>query len=712
MKVFGKGNSFLLGTAMLVSYAAHAQSPENKTAVPAFRGAAIQSMIARIQKMHFSPKPVDDNFSAAVWSQYLYALDLNSYIFLQEDLDTLAAFKTRIDNQLLAGDPAFFELVQAIYVRRVAEAEVDYNALMAAPMEFDQKEIVKHIRKYEPFPADGTARKELWRKLLKYYLLRNYMDIAVAADSNALGEGINKEYEAKAVVKVKKFFGDFFNQAQTQKASEERFNQYMNVVAMEFDAHTMFSGPQDRTFNEMLSKRFFGLGIELESREGEYYIKRLMPGGPAYMSGLVKESDRIVAIADDKGGMTTVSGMPNNDVVNMIRGEKGTTVKMEVQQAGEQARTVVVKRDEIIDTENKAKSAVIEQNGKRFGYIRLNDFYIDPSGNSFEGAAADVNRQLARLKDEEVEAIILDLRGNGGGALDEVVKMCGSFIPEGTISWLRGKTHINRYSTNNKQAFYQGPLTVMVDESSASASEIFAAAMQDYRRALIVGTTTTYGKGSAQQSLNLGKIGDAEKGVKDVRYGSLRLTLEKFYRTSGKSTQLRGVGADIVLQSRMNLQSIMEKDFSAVLPYDSVDVEPFKPVAQTINFPLVIAKAQARIAANPVYAGVEAASRNLKMLMEQPALLDLEGFKQQHKQWYSNTRTIQQLRELPTGKELYVTLTTDRNINPAMRNDAEKNRYNKNWLDKISKDVYVAETISILEDMLANPLITTSVTKQ
>ncbi|WP_295117395.1 carboxy terminal-processing peptidase [uncultured Chitinophaga sp.] len=701
-----KRGKYLLMTAYALSagFYAAAQSPEDPKAVPAYRGAVISSMMDRIEQKHLYPKPVDDTFSANVWKRFLSTLDPNSDILLQEDVDMLAAYKTQIDDQLRAGKPDFFEAAWNVYRKRLMEAEVDYKELIAHPFSFDKKETVKHIRKEEAFSVDKAARKELWRKLLKYYVLRNYMEISIAADSDALAKSFNRETEVKARAKVKKYYDDIFHDAQSKRTADEKFDLFMNVVAMEFDAHTMFTGPKDRTFNEMINKRYFGLGIELENKEGEYYVRRLLPGGPAYMSGVVKESDHILSISNAQGEMMSISGMPNIAVVNMIRGEKGTSVKMQLQQAGEQARTAVVRRDEIIDTENKAKSAVIEKNGKRFGFIRLNDFYFDETGNPMEGSAADISRELTKLRDEEVEGIILDLRSNGGGALNEVVKMCGSFLPGSAISWLRGKTALNRYGTANAQAFYTGPLTVMVDESSASASEIFAAAIQDYKRGLIVGTKTTFGKGTAQQMVNLGKLGDSTRGTEDVRYGSMRLTIEKFYRTSGSSTQLKGVSSDIIMQSRMNWQSVMETDYPSVMSYDSVNVLPYIPVKPTTDFAAVIQKAQARIAANPMYAGVEEANRRLKALTQEPAALDLEGFKAQHRQWYDNTKKIQALRELPADKTLQVMLTTNRNINPLLRNDAERTKVNKDWLQKIAKDVYVAETISILEDMIANPV--------
>lgn len=699
-----KRGKFLFMTAYALSagVVALAQSPEDPKAVPAFRGAAIRSMIERVQQKHYQPKALNDTFSVNVWKRFIHTLDPNSDVFLQEDILALEQYKQKIDDELLAGDPAFFEAIYAIYSKRIREVEADFRELIAKPFTFDKKETVKHIRKEEPFSATKAERRELWRKLLTWHVLKNYMDIAVAADSSALAQGFNPTTEAKARGKVKKYFDDAFRKMQTPAGEAERFDFFLNTVAIEFDAHTAFTGPQDRSFAEMLNKRYFGLGIELEIKDGEYYIKRMLPGGPAYMSGAVKESDHIISIGDAKGNMQPISGIPNNAVVNMIRGEKGTDVKLELRQPGEQARTVVVKRQEIVDTENKAKSVVIEKNGKRFGLIRLNDFYIDPTGNQ-KGAATDVFRELTRLRQEEVDGIIFDLRGNPGGSLDEVVRIAGNFIAKPAVSWLKGRNRLNRYGVDNEQAMYNGPLAVMVDENSASASEIFAAAIQDYKRGLIVGTTTTFGKGTAQQMLNLGKMGDSAKGISPVRYGSIRITMDKFYRSSGGSTQLRGVSSDIVLQSRMNPQSVMEKDYPSVMPYDSVGVPAVVPSPVYSDYQKVIRNAQARIASNAAFTGVEAANSRLQELAKQPAALDLETYKQQYKEYYGLIKKIQSLRELPAGERMQVALSTDREINPALRNDAERTKVNKDWLERLSKDAYIAETIHILEDMIAYP---------
>jgi carboxyl-terminal processing protease len=705
MNAFKKGKC-LLFTVCAVSavFSASAQSPENPKEVPAYRNAVITSAIDKVKKTHFNPKPIDDVYSAAVWNQFIHTLDPNSYFFLKEDITRLAVYKLQIDDQLNTGSSTFFDTAYAIYSQRVAEASLLCKKVLSVPFDFSKKEVVMGWRKELPFPENKPERDELWRKLLKYYTLRHYVEMLAAKGDTAMKQTkVDREIAAKAQEKVRKYYDDFFRQAATQKSAEEKFNQYVMVALMEIDPHTVYAGPKDRAFNEMLNKRYFGLGLELGTKESDYYVKRLLPGGTAFKSGAVKENDNIIAIADSKGEMVTVSGLPASEVTGMIRGEKGTSVKMTLQQPGEQARIVTVKRDEVIDMENRAKGAVIEKDGKRFGYIYLPMFYLDPTGNKINGASNDVAREVEKLKEAEVDGIIMDLRGNGGGALDEVVRMGASFMPAGPMTWLRAKDVMNRYTSPDVTPLYDGPLTVLVDENSASASEIFAAAMQDYGRAIIVGTASTYGKGTAQMNVNIGKLGDSDKGIPDVSYGSMRLTVEKFYRINGTSTQLKGVVPDVVLQDKMNWQSFIEKNYSSALAFDSLQLPPFVRPALTFNYNAVVEKARLRVSKNPSYAMITENTLRLKTLTEQQVALDLVSFTAQSQQADNYQKVIQQAKELKERHQLNVALAVYRSVNPVLQQAEANKTSNKDWLQKIGKDIYIAETIAVLEDMITHP---------
>lgn len=695
-----KNNPWLLmACALSAGYTAAAQAPADTTAWPAYRKDVVAAVFNKISKSHFEPRKLDDAYAAGVWKRYIASLDPHRNIFLQEDIKRLSAFQSTIDDEIKNSATGFFDAAFAIYTQRVHDLQILCEQTLAKPFDFKVKETVLAQRKNAPYPVTKAEQADLWRKLLKYYTLRNYMEMqdsaATAVPSPAL--------EAKAREKTGKWYADYFRQSTRREAANEKFFQYMADAVMEVDPHTAYTAPQALTLNDMLNKRYFGLGIELGVKDADFFVKRLLPGGSAYRAGTVKENDLILAISDHQGKMKEVAGIPPTEVAAMIRGEKGTPVKLQLQQPGDKPRQVTVTREEIIDTENRTKSAVIEHNGKRFGYIYLPIFYTDDSPAKINGACNDVVRAVEQLKQEEVDGIVMDLRGNGGGALDEVVRMGYCFVPEGPMSWLRGKDKVDRYNSPAATPLYDGPLTVLVDESSASASEIFAAAMQDRKRALIIGTSSTFGKGTAQMNVNLGKMGDPDKGTKDISYGSMRLTVQKFYRVTGESTQLKGVVPDIVLQDRMNRESVMEKDYSSALVCDTMKLMPFERETFTFDYNTVVGKARKRAAQASAFKAIAASNAQLEKIAQQPAPLDLPAFRQRYKQAAQLEKDIKATKQNTGADSLRVSLPVNRSLHPSLRK-ADNSPATTEFLQKTAKDIYLAETVRVLEDMINNKI--------
>lgn len=671
----------------------------------AYHNAIAKAAFRKIKKDHYAPRQMDDAYSATVWKDFFQTLDPNSHLFLQGDMNELAVYKNQIDDQLSAGSTAFFDAAYSLYYKRAKETEALCMKILAKPFDLQKKESVITWRKNLPFPANEAAREDLWRKELKYYTLRNYVELEKEAGNTAKNKnGVDPVLEAKAREKVRKWYEGLFRKATGKEGMNERFSQYLSLAVAEIDPHTAYTAPTDLAFNDMLTKRFCGIGVELSTKDADYYIKRMMPGGTAYKSGLVKENDVVVAIADSKGNMQEVSGWESSQVSGMIRGEKGTTVTMKLQQPGEKERIVTVNREEIIDMENRAKSALIEKDGKTFGYIYLPLFYVDASGRSMTGCSADVYREVLKLQENNVDGIIMDLRGNGGGGLDEVVRMSGFFMPQGPVTMLRSKDSVNSYLSPAGISFYDGPLTVLVDENSASASEIFTAAVQDRGRAVVVGTSSTFGKGTAQSVLTIGKMGDETKGIPDTSYGNIRLTMQKFYRITGASTQLRGVTPDIVLQDRMSLFSVMEKDYSSALAYDSIAAAPFNRLPFTFNYARVVEQAKERVRKDAALQEISTYMRRLKEMQTKPVMLDIAGFREYSGQTAQLEKEIKQLKELKEGQYLQVLPAIFQSINPAfVKADPVEEARRKEWLQQLSKDIYLQQTVTVLEDMLANP---------
>lgn len=669
-----------------------------------YRRDVVNAVLKKIRKDHFSPKQIDDSFSVSIWNRYIETLDPQKTYFLQADIDRLSVYKHSIDEQLNNGSVEFFDTLYAVFSKRIAEADALCRQITAKPFDLKKKEFFTGSVKNQSFASTTSERYERWRKLLKYQVLKHYVEIRNA--NGETGPAAEVSIEAKAREKVNKWYRNYLRQAASSRAEEEKFSQYIATITFEIDPHTNYSAPKDaRAFTEQITKRFFGIGMELGARDMDFFVKRLFPGGSAYKSGLVKENDNILAISDEKGEMVSVDGLTATEVAALIRGDKGTSVTMALQQPGEKLRTVNLKRDEVSDNDNRAKAAVIEKNGKRYGYIYLPLFYIDPGQFGINGSSNHVAREVEILKEQEVEGIIMDLRGNVGGALDEVVKMGSCFMASGPMTMVKTKDSIKLYLSPQTPVIYDGPLVVMVDENSASASEIFAAAMQDRSRALIVGTSSSFGKGTVQQSFNLGKMGNPEKGTADVSYGSIRLTIQKFYRVSGLSTQLKGVVPDIILQSRMNLFSVMENNFHSSLPWDSIPVPAFQKRIYSFNYQKVLERSHQRISGNHAYKEIEKYTEQYRKQQNQPIALELSAFMKQYQHLNDIQKLIGSKKELKQDRLLAVSASFPRSVNPAsLKEDAYAAEQYKKWMQKLGKDIYLSETVSVLEDVIANPM--------
>lgn len=689
-------------TACVASFSlpAFAQAPASPAEVPAFRSNVIKAVLGQITKKHYAPRPINDVLAGDVYTKFIYSLDPGSNIFLREDLESLSAQRLRIDDQLLAHQTTFFDSASAIFGRRSGETRQLVERLIARPFDYSRKATVVAARKELPFPASQQEKEETWRKLLQYYTLVNYMQLRAAAGDSVVRETkIDMAVEAQAREKVAKWMREQFASQAGPKAQHEQFTQYMGALALAMDPHTTYSGPKDRSFQQALSKQFFGLGIMLGTKDADFFVKELHPGGPAALSGQIQLNDNILEVSNDSGRLVAVTGLPAKDVAAMIRGEQGTVVKLLLQQPGQKARQVSVARGEVLDMENRAKSAVIERNGKRFGYLHLPMFYVSNSKKA-NGSAQDVTNEVVKLMEEQVEGIVFDLRGNGGGSLNEVVRMSANFLPGGPLSYLRGKDSTQQHAVPAGGLNLKVPLTILIDEFSASASEIFAAGMQDYGRGIVVGTSSTYGKGTAQRTEPMGKMGDEEKGIPPLSYGSLQLTVNKFYRVTGASTQKKGVISDIVLQDRTHSVMVREQYLPFVLEFDTISCPPFQLFHANYDKAAVIARARARVANNPGFKHAAAVLALQQQRAEGPAPLHFAAFKAYHEAAAKQTHLLEQAQRLHGADTLNARMAVFQSISPALRDNEEYIRKHTEWLNKVKSDAYIAATLLVLEDMI------------
>ncbi len=661
---------------------------------------------------HYNPKPLDDNFSKDIYDKFLKELDADKLIFLKEDINALKQHERYIDDELKGAELKFFPAVNAIYMKRLKEVIALYQEILKKPMDFTVDETYVIENEKSAYPANDAERYEKLRKRIKFLTLERYTDLInqreKATDEK---EKVKKdeELEKEAREKVRKLLDRYYDRLVKKVSEEDRFNMLINTVAEAMDPHTNYFPPvEKRAFDEQMSGRFFGIGAQLREEEGNIKIVSVVTGSPAWKSGQIQANDVIIKVAQGTEEAVDLSGYAVDDAVKIIRGDKGSEVRLTIKKPDGSIVVVTLIREKIEQDEIFARSTLINQaDGKKIGIIYLPEFYAnfeDPNGAH---CAADVAKEIAKLKTESVDGIILDLRSNGGGSLFEVVKMVGFFIPEGPVVQVKdkeGNPSILR-DTDRGNVLYDGPLAVIVNEFSASASEIFAAAIQDYKRGIVVGSTSTFGKGTVQRNFAFGKPLDFFSGR--TEYGALKITQQKFYRINGGSTQLKGVNPDVVLPDIYEFVKFREKDNEGALSWDQIKAAPYSPMRNAFNYNAVKTNAEARVAANTNFSAIKKNTEWLNKHVDKKYSLNLSRYKQEQDAIKKITSENEKVTKLEKALPMDF-LTVDRQKFSNNADTAKAERY-KQWLNIVKTDIYIDETARIVSDMIAGQA---SVTKK
>ena len=653
-----------------------------------------------LEQKHFAPKTIDDNFSKQVFSKYLETVNPDKDIFLKQDIDYLKKYEVTLDDEIHGAPLLFYTDASSIYLKRLDEAIQLYKDILTTPFDFTAKEQINLNDDKTEFPANEAARKEQWRKRLKYLTLDQYTDFLKQRDNktkdSTIANKTDAQLEAMSREKVLSILNRSFNRQKLIFTDQEQFNTYVNVVTNLMDPHTEYFPPvESRSFEEDLSGRFFGIGAQLKDDDGAIKIASLITGSPAWKSGKVQVDDEIIKVGQSKDAPVDVRGYAVTDVVKLIRGTKGTEVKITFKKADGSTQVISLIRDEIVQDEQFARSAVVHEGNAKIGYIFLPEFYADfdrPNGNR---CSQDVAKEIIKLKNENVQGIILDLRNNGGGSLPEVVNMVGLFIKNGPVVQVKdrnGKPAI--LSDNDTAVLYSGPLAVMVNEFSASASEIFAAAIQDYKRGIIVGSDT-YGKGTVQRTWPLGKTLDLFSG--QTEYGTLKLTFEKFYRINGGSTQLKGVTPDVAIPDPYNYLKLREKDQPSALAWDQLQKANYSEFNTGTNWNAVTTAAKTRIGQNASFNSISTNALWLKDNADKNYSLNLQEYQQEQTLLRNKVKQDDSLSRLKTPMDIQpVSVDSTKYYSNA---DAAKGDRYLQWLKNIQKDIYINETVHIIGDI-------------
>jgi carboxyl-terminal processing protease len=686
---------------------------ENKT--------ILNTVMAVLEQGHFAPRPIDDAFSQSVFDKTLENLDYEKKFFLQSDVDALTTYRNKIDDEIKDNSLEFFDKVNSTFTERVKGAEKYYKEILQKPFSFNGNEEVELDSKKISFAKDEPALRTRWERYLKYRVLAKYEDLK-EADQKKVKDSAN--YKAKDFAMLEKEARESITKVQDRyfkrlkKLNDnDRFSLFMNSITGSEDPHTDFLPPEDKKrFDEMMSGSFIGIGASLQQTEdGKIKVAAIITGSPSWKQGHLKAEDVIVKVAQGDQAAVDVEGMETDDVVKLIRGPKDTEVRLTVKHADGTTEVVPIIRGKVDMEDTFAKSAIIENKGKKIGYIYLPEFYADFNGNgSGHSSGRDVATEVTKLKAEHVDGIVLDLRNNGGGSLTDVVDMAGIFIGKGPVVQVRASGNQSvTLKSQNTAPLYTGPLAIMVNNGSASASEIMAAAMQDYGRAVIIGTNT-FGKGTVQKLVSLDQFVNSSmrdqiiaafnkaKGG-EAQYdgiGSLKLTIQKFYRVNGGSTQLKGVAPDIILPDAYEqLENIGERKDKAALPWDKINAADYKLWDSPPAIASLKAGSQKRVAANETFKIIKQTGERLK-LQQDNNIVSLNEIKFVAKQKESEalSKKLEELDKISSPVNVMNLKSDLAKVNI----DTTSKAKNADWLKALKKDVYISETANVLHEWISS----------
>ena len=706
---------FLVLTAASLFIAYSTQGKNEKDNPKSKYAKVLRNVGIILEEGHYSPKKIDDNFSKTAFKKFIEDLDNAKNILLQSDIDALKKYETKIDDEIHGAEIKSFFDVNEIYLKRLNEASILFNAILAKPFEFTKDEAIQTDVEKLSFPKTIADRTDLWRKYLKYLVLSKFVDMQEEREKssatkkifNSVADSINKvpfkakadsTLEREARDAVRKQMARYFTTKINRENKEENFSTFINAITGSMDPHTTYFAPVDmRSFNEGMSGSFFGIGAQLKDDDGKIKIASLISGGPAWKQGDLKVDDEIIKIAQANADPVDVTGYDVQDAVKLIRGAtKGSEVRLTVKRTDGSIKVITLLRGKVDLEDTFAKSAIINGD-KKIGYIYLPEFYLNFNDASGHKCSEDVANEIKKLKAENVDGIIMDLRNNGGGSLPEVVKMAGLFIQEGPICQVqsRGEKPYT-WKDNDNTVLYDGPLTVMVNEFSASASEIFAAAIQDYKRGIVIGSTSTYGKGTVQRTIPLNPERENELFGNENKddLGSIKLTLQKFYRVNGGSTQLKGVTPDIVLPDRFESLKFREKDNTLSLPWDEIAKVDYTTWTSTLTDD---PSSYLKNSETTTLGKIKTTLLEMDKLNDKEYSLNSTKFKQEKKQLNATYKVLDSLFKLQ--KELVV----KNSAADALPVDAAKDKVEKNnaWLKRLSNDIYIDESVKIMRNMIA-----------
>ncbi len=660
----------------------------------------LQAVMTHLKRMHFSPVEVDDLYSESVFDEYIERLDPNKRLLLASEINQLNQYRNQIDDEVKNSTFDFFDSSVKIIDEADKRAEQIYNELIESDFDHNKSESVETDQEKTMHCDSEDELRERWRKILKLQILRDIKNRQDKQEEEKF-EGEIKDFNTiakEAKDRLDERMDRWFNQ-RLKSRRVDRLSAYVNSITTFHDPHTNYLKPKDKEdFDMRLSNRLEGIGARL-TQDGDYVkVVDVIPGGPAWKEGSLEVDDVIVKVAQEDGLPVDVVGWHINDVIGLIRGKKGTHVRLIVKKVDNREVEIPITRDIIVFDEGYVRSYILEHEAyqDKIGYIMLPSFYFDSGRLGAPESADDVKIELEKLEKEGVEGIILDLRNNGGGSLLEVVEMSGFFIESGPIVQVKSRgADANVLSDTDRSVLYDGALVVLVNQGSASASEILAAAMQDYGRAVIVGSRT-FGKGTVQRFYDLDRSIRGNPEVKPL--GELKITTQKFFRIDGGATQLKGVMPDIEIPGPYQHFSRGERDYDHAMIWSEIEQANYgQQVYEVENLEELVKRSHERIENNPTFQRVNEYAHILKK-NEDRTIYPLS-----YQKFYDVEESIDE--EMEVYKKLYPKLESLNIENIAadlevIQGDSTKIERNNRFLKSLSKDVELEEATAVIHDMI------------
>jgi carboxyl-terminal processing protease len=645
-----------------------------------------------LEEGHFESKDINDTFSEGVYESFLNQVDPFKNYFYQSDIKEFEAYKTDLDDQILNHDVGFFNLVYNRLLTRIEDSRKVYKQVLEVPFDYNLEETFSTDYENKSHASSKSEMKDNWRKQLKFSTLSNYHDL-VSEEKEIKKSNTDLEAEAReATLKSLNESASYIDDLRR----EDWLSMYINAIAEEFDPHTFYFAPQDKDrFDAQMSGKYEGIGARLQKRMDEISITELISGGSAWRQNKLEVGDIILKVRqEDEVEAVNVVGMRLDDAVKLIKGPKGTNVILTLKKVDGKIEDLSIPRDEIELEETYAKSTIVEKGGTTFGVINLPKFYIDFEDVNSRNAATDVKKEIERLKSEGMKGLVLDLRGNGGGSLKTVVDMGGLFIEQGPIVQVRSTGEDKEVLKDTDRSIeWDGPLVILVNELSASASEILAAAMQDYKRAIVIGSKQTYGKGTVQNIVDLNRM---IRSNTNGDMGAFKFTTQKYYRINGGSTQLEGVKSDVVVPDRFSYIDIGEKDQENPLEWDEIAPANYNIWESSFDYETTIKNSKERMNSSAEIKLIDDNARWIKTMRDRSVyplnfskyVLDLESNE-------TDAKRFDVLSEYQSDLT-YESLPYER---PLMEQDSVFKINRERWHENLSKDIYMEEAINVLSDL-------------